>query len=292
MAVVGNDRLDPPPEAVDRSPADHRHRLPEVYEELSGARVLVVEDNPVNQRVAAAMLSRLGFRVDVVGDGREAIDALGRIPYVAVLMDCQMPDMNGYQATAEIRRREGAGPRVPIVALTASALEGDEERCVAAGMDAYLSKPVRMEGLAEVLNRVAARVDRSPTPKRSGGPEPDADGPVDEELLAELDLGSGNGAGARLLELFVTETAKRVTRLRRAAADGDLAEIARTAHSIRGSAGAFGARRLSRAAAQFEEAGEGTNAADVTTLASDVEAEFAVFRDILSARFPRESAGG
>ncbi|MDQ6725280.1 MAG: response regulator [Actinomycetota bacterium] len=118
------------------------------------ARVLVAEDNPVNQLVAAAMLKRLGYQADVVANGREAVRSLERIPYAAVLMDCQMPEMNGYEASAEIRRREGSGPHVPIVAVTASAIKGDEERCLAAGMDAYVTKPVTVETMGDVLRRL------------------------------------------------------------------------------------------------------------------------------------------
>jgi len=120
----------------------------------AGRRLLVAEDNPVNQRVATAMLARLGYAVDVVADGAQAVDALRRGAYAAVVMDCQMPGMNGYEAATAIRRAEGGRRRTPIVAVTASAMKGDEERCLAAGMDAYLSKPVRMEALSEALHRV------------------------------------------------------------------------------------------------------------------------------------------
>jgi signal transduction histidine kinase/CheY-like chemotaxis protein len=117
-------------------------------------RVLVAEDNPVNQKVAAAMLKRLGYRVDVVANGWEAVDAVEHVPYAAVLMDCQMPEMNGYEATEEIRRREPPGHHIPIVALTASAIKGDEDRCLAAGMDAYVTKPVTVKALGAALSNL------------------------------------------------------------------------------------------------------------------------------------------
>ena len=119
---------------------------------VSAVRVLVAEDNPVNQKVAAAMLKRLGYRVDVVANGSEAVDAVEHVPYAAVLMDCQMPEMNGYEATEEIRRREPPGHHIPIVALTASAIKGDEDRCLAAGMDAYVTKPVTVKALGAALS--------------------------------------------------------------------------------------------------------------------------------------------
>jgi len=114
-------------------------------------RVLVVEDNVVNQKVASRLLERLGLRADVACDGREAIEMLEMMPYDLIFMDCQMPEMNGYEATVEIRRREGKGRRVPIVAMTAEATVACKEQCMAAGMDSYVSKPVRLDDIVEAL---------------------------------------------------------------------------------------------------------------------------------------------
>jgi signal transduction histidine kinase len=118
------------------------------------ARVLVVDDNVVSQKVAARMLEKMGCHVDVVASGREAVEALSRLPYDCVFMDCQMSEMDGYQATAAIREREDtSGAHVPIVAMTANALEGDVERCLAAGMDDYVSKPVRAKELHDMVQK-------------------------------------------------------------------------------------------------------------------------------------------
>ena len=120
----------------------------------SRARVLVAEDNVVNQRLAARMLEKLGCRVDVVANGLEAVEAVTRISYHAVFMDCQMPEMDGYEATTVIRQREAStGAHVPIVAMTANAMEGDRERCLAAGMDDYISKPVEPNELRTALQK-------------------------------------------------------------------------------------------------------------------------------------------
>ena len=115
--------------------------------------MLLAEDNAVNQRVAMRMLERLGCRVDVAGNGLEAMDLAGRLPYDIIFLDCQMPELDGYGAARAIRKREAGGPRVPIIALTANAMDGDREECLAAGMDDYLSKPVVMASLAAILGR-------------------------------------------------------------------------------------------------------------------------------------------
>ncbi|HEY1778533.1 MAG TPA: ATP-binding protein [Solirubrobacteraceae bacterium] len=125
--------------------------------------ILVVEDSPVNRLVTSRVLERCGFRAHVVNDGQEALDALSMQSYDAVLMDCQMPELDGYEATRELRRREGDGHRTPVIAMTAHAMTGDRERCLAAGMDDYIAKPVRSQALVAVLGRWIA-ADRQDGP--------------------------------------------------------------------------------------------------------------------------------
>jgi CheY-like chemotaxis protein len=119
-----------------------------------GLRILIVEDNTFNQRVAASLLHKLGHEADVAANGREGVDKWRRVHYDLVLMDCQMPVMDGYQATAEIRAEERAARHTPIVALTALTLTGDREKCLASGMDDYLTKPVHLSELESAIERV------------------------------------------------------------------------------------------------------------------------------------------
>ena len=148
---MGGDAGHAPPTPAPRAPP----ALPEP--DAPWLRVLVAEDNVVNQKVAVAMLHRLGYDVDVAGDGAQAVMLVADGSYAAVLMDCQMPVMDGYEATAEIRRREGPGTHTPIIAMTAAALVSDQERCLTAGMDGYVAKPVRRAALSAVLDRWVRR---------------------------------------------------------------------------------------------------------------------------------------
>jgi len=135
------------------------HEIAAVKSKLAGrfagtpVRVLVAEDNIVNQKVAVRMLERLGLRPDVAADGREAVELCAMLPYDLIFMDCQMPEMDGYTAAAEIRKQEQSNARVAIIAMTAEVLEGCREHCIAAGMDDYVPKPVRLGDMIEALKK-------------------------------------------------------------------------------------------------------------------------------------------
>jgi CheY-like chemotaxis protein/HPt (histidine-containing phosphotransfer) domain-containing protein len=201
--------------------------------------VLVVEDNPVNRLLAVRLLEKLGCSVDVAANGVEAVDMSAESDYAAIFMDCQMPELDGYEATARIRRRERDGTHVPIVAMTANTMEGDRERCIAAGMDDYLPKPLRVEELEDALRRALG----------NGGA---AAGPlVDRELLDEL---MDDGAlDASLMELFADESRAQLDALRAAIDAGDAAEVKRLAHTMKGGAGTVGATRMAALAAELEQ---------------------------------------
>ena len=175
--------------------AEDRHR-----------RVLVVEDNEVNQVLAVAILAKLGYPCEVVGNGRQAVELVLRGGYEAVLMDCQLPVLDGYQATVEIRRREGSVRRTPIIAMTAASLQ-DGQLCLAAGMDDRIAKPVLLAEVEEVLARWLEGGGRHPNSRWTARPEGSAGEVLDRRRLAELGgldpTGNGPALVGRLLESFL-----------------------------------------------------------------------------------------
>ena len=239
-----------------------------------GIRVLLAEDNPVNQDVASRQLARLGIEAHVAGNGREAVEALARASYDVVLMDCYMPEMDGFAATAEIRRREtGIGRHTPIVAMTASALAGDRERCLRAGMDDYVSKPVKLEKLREVLAHWAGAAAAPSAP----GAAVDATGEtVDMSALEELrsyQLEGETDALERLIAKFLDSARDECAEARAALSRGDPETLRRVVHSLKGSSGMFGARRLSALSARIEELAKHRTLGEAVPLVDELEQE-------------------
>ena len=205
-------------------------------------RILVAEDHATNQRLAMFMLESLGYRADFVSDGMEAVDAWEKLGPDVILMDCQMPVMDGFQATAEIRKREAAKraegrTRVRIVALTANALKGDRERCLAAGMDGYVSKPFTAQELGAALKMHAAPdAPHSPLP---APPAPD-DAGFDPQLPAQLCADLGDEAVHAIIGDYLADLPRQIPEIGVMARAGRLEEAGRLAHSIRGISLSFG----------------------------------------------------
>ncbi|MDQ6910472.1 MAG: ATP-binding protein, partial [Actinomycetota bacterium] len=252
-------------------------------------RILVADDNEVNRLLATLLLETAGYRVDVVADGAEVITAMSRDHYDAVLMDCQMPVIDGYAAAAEIRRREAGSTRIPIIAVTASVLKGDAERALAAGMDAYISKPIDTDELYRALTRLLSDTDGTTT----AGPAPQssvAEGCLDEGALHELIEIDGTGAAfCELAGLFIEDAPARAEELAKAAAGGDAQRVAAAAHMIRGSAATFGAVTLTQLTAKVEEdarAGNVPVTGDVISVHEALHATVAHLRQELGADEP------
>ena len=204
------------------------------------ARVLVVEDNVFNQKVAAEMLRKLGCRVDVAANGREAVDMVQTFPYDLVFMDCQMPEMDGYEATAEIRRRDMDAKHIPIIAMTANAMQGDRERCLEAGMDDYVSKPVRMEYLTEILSQFL-----------SPGSPPEDSPAIDHSVFDSLWNILGEDA-SKLTLSYLDETATLVADMRQALDQDDWDGVDKAAHTLKGSSVTIGAKGLADMCQQLQ----------------------------------------
>ena len=222
-------------------------------------RILIAEDNPVNQQVASTMLTKAGHRVVVASGGREAVTAFQRDPFDIILMDVQMPEVNGFEATAEIRRIEQeTGTHTPIVAMTAHAMSGDRERCISAGMDDYLAKPIRKKTLLATIDRAV----RSEEGEIEGGISASrgADRIIDRSAL--LDSLSGDVELLKTISgLFLTHSPELVDRIRDALAAGDCAELERAAHSLKGSVSNFFAPLAVEAARNLESIARAGNLA-------------------------------
>ncbi len=228
-------------------------------------RILVAEDNDVNRHLATALLEKRGFYVATATNGREALAALKEQPIDLILMDVQMPEMDGLEATAAIRADEVmTGRHIPIIALTAHAMKGDREQCLAAGMDEYLSKPINTPALLALIELLA--------------PEPTADAEVDAVPAIDMDelLDRVDGDQDLLLKvtgMFQDGLPQRLTEIRDAAAERDAAALARAAHALKGASGSIGAKALASAALAVEMTGRGGNLDQLAAPLADLERE-------------------
>ncbi len=238
--------------------------------------ILVAEDNPVNQKVAVYQLQKLGFYPDVVENGRLALAALARKDYHVVLMDCQMPELDGYAATRELRQREEAGRHTWVIATTANSLEGDREKCLAAGMDDYISKPVKPDALVGALCRFIGISSNAPQ-----AVPPAAEGAIDSAVFAgfrEMDGDGDESLLATLVATFLENTPLVLSEARAGVACHSAPQVERAAHMLKGSCSNFGAERMRAACLQLEEvAGQGS-LARAAELIAVIEQEFASVR--------------
>lgn len=234
---------------------------PQVFQEgaTRSLRVLVAEDNVINQRLAKSVVERLGHQVTLATTGQEAIDLHTQSPFEVILMDVQMPVMDGYEATRQIRAKEAeSGAHVPVIAMTARAMHGDREACLAAGMDDYLPKPVRASELAAVLRPIATRDRSIGQPDPGSRPVSVAGGSADVFDWHEA-LENVSGNRALLVEVvgtLVTEVPKLMGNVRDAVAAGDAHRISRSAHSLKGSLLFLGTTEAATVAQGLEEIGE------------------------------------
>jgi CheY-like chemotaxis protein/HPt (histidine-containing phosphotransfer) domain-containing protein len=235
--------------------------------------VLLAEDNAVNQRLAASLLERRGHRVTIAANGREALAALERQAFDVVLMDVQMPEMGGFDATAAIRQREAAtGGHIPIVAMTAHAMKGDRERCLEAGMDEYVTKPLDSRRLCALVESLAG--------PRAAAAEPD-ESPLTSQVLARV--GGDRELLAEISRLFVDDAPQHLQKIRAAIDARDSDALRRAAHSLKGAAANFDADGVVRVARTFEQMGRDATFEDHEKLWKELHAETEQLLSVLRA---------
>jgi CheY-like chemotaxis protein len=276
-------------------------------------RILLAEDHMMNQHVMLRMLARLGYTADAVSNGVEAVEALTRSPYDIVLMDCQMPELDGYEATRRIRRSGGRFMSTPIIAVTANAMEGDREKCLASGMSDYMSKPVLAQTLATTLEkwilpdsegRMMASVPAPPAASfEAAAPSEDQSQPSAQpaeeaafkpavaEIGDALDPGAletlrsmdatDTGFMAKIIELFLTDLTERMIALKQAADARDGPALKSIAHALKGSCGHFGAARFAALCRAMEQVGLQRPVGDPNDALRALEAEASRVRSAL-----------
>jgi signal transduction histidine kinase/DNA-binding response OmpR family regulator/HPt (histidine-containing phosphotransfer) domain-containing protein len=283
-------------------------------------KVLLAEDNPVNVEVATAMLDSLGVDVSCARNGEEALQAVRAGQYDVVLMDCQMPVMDGFAATGEIRRHErenGRGRKLPIIAITANALQGDRESCLAAGMDDYLSKPFTQQQLAAVMGRWIAL----PLPSAPAAPAAQAEAPraalaatvhhgeqrpvlppeTREQIARDvinmhaleniraLSADRGDALVQRVIAAYVDDTPQHLRTLRQAIAGFDAGNLRKVAHSLKSSSANVGAETLAQMCKDMENLGRADSTEGASGILTDMEHEFQAVRHSLSAILEKET---
>ncbi|MEG4840486.1 PAS domain S-box protein [Microcoleus sp. B9-D4] len=261
--------------------------------ELASLKILLVEDTPINQKVGLNQLRVLGCTADVANNGAEALSMVALKKYDIVLMDCQMPVLDGYEATLELRRREAAdaaGKMQPhqktvVIAMTANALKGDREKCLAAGMDDYISKPIAIEKLKSVLENWSAKL-KIETPKFNGeelqNSEPDIESVVDMARLHEIS-GADLEFEREILQTFVVDTGSYLEAAKGAIASGDMETLARHAHQIKGVSATAAVRLMPDLADQLQSLAESNDWEGATKIIAELEIILAGVQKLVAA---------
>ena len=272
-----------------------------------GVRILIADDNLVNQNVILAYVENMGYEADVVTNGVDALDALASVPYALVLMDCQMPVMDGITATVQIRRREGGNRHTPIIAVTAN---GNRERCLDAGMDDYLAKPVRQQQLADAIARWIPQQPPKNSSTNGNGTSatseartlPSAHTPLEEaelngtataenvdafsdakisQRLSQLSEECGAEMLSGFIGMFVRDTAERLNRLHGLAAQQDVTAVEREAHNLKGSCANLGAERMAAFCHQLETEAEAGSLGSANEFLEQLDSEFERLKPLL-----------
>jgi PAS domain S-box-containing protein len=268
-----------PGESSVRSRIVTRHTVAE--DRKRRVRILLVEDNPVNQKVTLKLLEKMGYRVDSVDNGKEALKALETIPYTLVLMDVRMPEMDGLEATRQVRcaARAVQNPNIPIIALTAHATKEHRKQCLDAGMNDYLAKPFQPDELAKAISRWALNLSDVPG-ERTGGKTSKQGATFNPSALLER-LGGDEKAYEEVVCLFLQDVPRQIHSLREAVSGGDAVAAQRQAHTLKGASGNVGATDLEKALLKTERACEQGDMKEAARMLDRIEAEFEKLNQIL-----------
>jgi CheY-like chemotaxis protein/HPt (histidine-containing phosphotransfer) domain-containing protein len=257
-----------------------RHSIAEFQKRR--VRILLAEDNDINQKVALGILTNFGYRTDIVANGKDAVKAMENVRYDVVLMDCQMPEVDGYEATREIRslRSNVLDHNVPIIAMTAHAMKGDREKCLAAGMVDYISKPINPEKLLEMIEKWLTKDEKLQTDEVRGNVSP-ADNVFDsagffDRLMGDKDL------AFEILDGFLANVPFTFRALKEALDSGDAKLVRQRAHSLKGASGNVGAVALEKIAYQVELAGKANDLTKAGALIAELKIQFENLRKTLS----------
>ena len=249
--------------------------------DLNKARVLLTEDNAVNQLVAYRQLEKFNCFVETANNGKEAVIKFEESSYDLILMDCQMPEMDGYEATKMIRQKENDGEHVPIIAMTAHTLQGAKDKCIEAGMDDFISKPVKSNTLKDILEKYLSGKTKTATiPIKKDISNSML--PVDLANLIEL-VGDDKDVFSEIIDIYLNDITTHITALEEAFKNEDYAEVSNEAHSMKGASANVGARRMRTFCASLEEIGHGDEVAPMIEMFENIKSEFELVEKFLKA---------
>jgi two-component system, sensor histidine kinase and response regulator len=264
-----------PPNEVPKALLDQQTQM-----HRRGVRLLVAEDNVVNQQVVLGVLGSLGYSADVVANGLEAVEAAARFPYSAILMDCRMPEMDGYTATTTIRRSRSESRHIPIIALTADVVSDARAKALAAGMNDYITKPVKADELASVLERWVAAPVQIDLQRVSIQPS------LDDDLFESLKglEACAPGLSRKVIDAFLEDTPRRLEDIEQALPGHNAEELSLVAHGLRGSASNLGAHAFVQICADLEHSAAGNDWGNCKKLLAALRQEWDRLRGVLPAQ--------
>ncbi|MEJ2104950.1 MAG: response regulator, partial [Ignavibacteriaceae bacterium] len=249
-------------------------------------RILLAEDNIINQQVAMNILRKFGYNADVVNNGKEALRALEIMPYDLVLMDCQMPEMDGYKATGEIRNLTSKvlDHKIPVIAMTAHAMKGDREKCMEAGMDDYICKPINPQELLDIIEKWIVKSDSFQRKEYTDGDINSEKNILDKKGLLDRLMGDENLA-SKILNEFVNDVPNKLMALKEALNNGDASSVQNHAHNLKGASANVGAIALQEVAKEIEIAVGNGSMEKTAAVISKFDEQFVALRKIISIQY-------